>query len=122
MQYYFPKIDSIKRSSKLEYERILRNTYNRRLKVGSAWLCCWCGCTQLLTSFSSQSGDWRAIRRLDWYIAPLLNADGYAYAHHKDGVSEPGEFRRRQLCDPWIDAGADGFDRLSDTLGDKTQW
>jgi len=43
---------------------------------------------QLLASFSSQSGDWRTIRRLDWYIAPLLNADGYAYSHHKDGVSE----------------------------------
>jgi len=27
------------------------------------------------------------IRQLDWYIAPLLNPDGYAYAHHKDGVS-----------------------------------
>jgi len=39
--------------------------------------------TQLLTSFSSQTGDWTTIRQLDWFIAPLLNPDGYAYSHHE---------------------------------------
>lgn len=39
----------------------------------------------LLMAFSSQSKDWTEIHDLDWYIAPLLNPDGYAHAHHKDG-------------------------------------
>jgi len=41
-----------------------------------------------VTSLSSQSGNWTTLSQLDWYIAPLLNPDGYAYSHHKDGVSE----------------------------------
>jgi len=48
-----------------------------------------CCCAQLVTSLSLQTGNWTMLGQLDWYIAPLLNPDGYAYSHHKDGVSEP---------------------------------